>query len=318
VLTAFAYVELASRCQRAAGAAFYVNRAFKQPFFTFLVAFTVMCSGITSAGAPAIAFSGDYFKEFIDLPVVVVSLGFIVVVAVINAIGISESVKMNALFTCIEVVGLLLIVVIGLAALGTDQADFSRNLEFSGDGSPFLLVIAGASLAFYALIGFEDSVNVAEEVRHPAKSYPIALLGGLVAAAVIYTLVTMTASAVVPTQQHDGRAAAGGLHHRQRRGAGAAQGPGRARPLRRADVHPRARRHRQRGHGHPAHRGHLPAGRHPARRRRGAVVRQPRCHRRHGGSAHRRESGGLTVPSVGRPHIHNCMRARGALRHGRS
>jgi hypothetical protein len=61
--------------QRAAGAAFYVNRAFKQPFFTFLVAFTVMCSGITSAGAPAIAFSGDYFKEFIDLPVVVVSLG---------------------------------------------------------------------------------------------------------------------------------------------------------------------------------------------------------------------------------------------------
>jgi amino acid transporter len=201
VLTAFAYVELASRCQRAAGAAFYVNRAFKQPFFTFLVAFTVMCSGITSAGAPAIAFSGDYFKEFIDLPVVVVSLGFIVVVAVINAIGISESVKMNALFTCIEVFGLLLIVVVGLGALGTDQADFSRNFQFSGDGSPLLLVIAGASLAFYALIGFEDSVNVAEEVRHPAKSYPIALFGGLVAAALIYTLVTMVASAVVPTEQ---------------------------------------------------------------------------------------------------------------------
>ena len=200
-LTAFAYVELASKYPRAAGAALYVNRAFKQPFFTFLVAFTVMCSGITSAAALAIAFSGDYFKEFIDLPVVIVSLGFILVVAAINAIGISESVKMNALFTCIEVFGLLLIVVIGLTALGTDQADFSRNFEFSGDSSPFLLVIGGASLAFYALIGFEDSVNVAEEVRRPARSYPIALLGGLVAAAIIYTLVTMTASAVVPTQQ---------------------------------------------------------------------------------------------------------------------
>lgn len=122
-------------------------------------------------------------------------------IAVINAIGISESVKMNALFTCIEVFGLLLIIVIGLAALGTEQADFSRNFEFSGDGSPALLVIAGASLAFYALIGFEDSVNVAEEVRHPAKSYPIALFGGLLAAGIIYMLVTMTASAVVPTQQ---------------------------------------------------------------------------------------------------------------------
>jgi len=200
-LTAFAYVELASKYPRAAGAALYVNRAFRQPFFTFIVAFTVMCSGITSAGALAIAFSGDYFKEFIDLPVVLVSLGFILVLAVINAIGISESVRMNALFTCIEVFGLLLIVVIGVAALGAGQADFSRNFEFSGDGSPLLLVISGASLAFYALIGFEDSVNVAEEVKRPAKSYPIALFGGLVAAAIIYMLVTMTASAVVPTQQ---------------------------------------------------------------------------------------------------------------------
>ncbi|HEX6257149.1 MAG TPA: amino acid permease [Euzebyales bacterium] len=200
-LTAFAYVELASKYPRAAGAALYVNRAFKQPFFTFVVAYAVMCSGITSAGALAIAFSGDYFKEFIALPIVVVSLGFIAVIAVINAIGISESVRMNAVFTCIEVFGLLLIVVIGLASVGAEQFDFSRNFRFSGDGSPLLLIIGGASLAFYALIGFEDSVNVAEEVRHPAKSYPIALLGGLLAAAVIYTLVTMTASAVVPTQQ---------------------------------------------------------------------------------------------------------------------
>ena len=388
-LTAFAYVELASKYPRAAGAALYVNRAFKQPFFTFMVAFTVMCSGITSAGALAIAFSGDYFKEFIDLPVVLVALGFILVIAVFNAIGISESVKMNALFTCIEVFGLLLIIVIGLAALGTEQADFSRNFEFSGDGSPALLVIAGASLAFYALIGFEDSVNVAEEVRHPAKSYPIALFGGLLAAGIIYMLVTMTASAVVPTQQlaesdgpllevvkqaplsipttlfsaialfalfngalinmimasrlvygmaeegivpallgkvspqrqtpfvaivfttviaaalvltgnprrageHHGRAAARGLCHRQRQRARAAQRARRARSLRRADLHPRPRRHRQRGHGHAAHLGHLPARRHPARRRGGAVVRQPGGRRRHQGPAGRRQPGRLS------------------------
>lgn len=77
--------------------------------------------------------------------------------------------------------------VLGLTALGTDQADFSRNFEFSGDSSPFLLVIGGASLAIYALIGFEDSVNGPRRSRRPAKSYPIALLGGLVAAAIIYT-----------------------------------------------------------------------------------------------------------------------------------
>jgi amino acid transporter len=200
-LTAFAYVELVTKYPRAAGAALYVNKAFGRPFFTFMVAFAVMCSGITSASALAIAFAGDYLSEFVSAPQALVALLFIVILAVINAIGISESVRMNAAFTVIEVVGLLLIVGIGVVALGGGEADFSRNLEFNSGTVPFMAVLGGASLAFYALIGFEDSVNVAEEVRHPATSYPIALFGGLVAAAIIYMLVTVTASAVVPTDQ---------------------------------------------------------------------------------------------------------------------
>jgi amino acid transporter len=201
LLTAFAYVELVTKYPRAAGAALYVNRAFKTPFITFMVAFAVMCSGVTSAGALAIAFAGDYLGEFLTAPATLVALVFIVIVAAINAIGISESVRMNAVFTCIEVVGLLLIVLIGAVALVGGEADFSRNLEFRSDAVPFMAVLGGASLAFYALIGFEDSVNVAEEVRHPARAYPIALLGGLFAAAIVYLLVTVTASAVVPTDQ---------------------------------------------------------------------------------------------------------------------
>ena len=49
------------------------------------------------------------------------------------------------------------------------------------------------------MIGFDDAVNVAEEVRHPSRVYPRALFGGLLAAGVIYLLVTFTASMVVPT-----------------------------------------------------------------------------------------------------------------------
>jgi amino acid transporter len=201
LLTAFAYVELVTKYPHAAGAALYVNKAFGRPFFTFMVAFAVMCSGVTSAGALAIAFAGDYLSEFVSAPQVLVTLLFIAVLAVINAIGISESVRMNAAFTTIEVLGLLLIVAIGVVALGGGEADFSRNLEFSSDAVPFMAVLGGASLAFYALIGFEDSVNVAEEVRDPARSYPIALFSGLIAAAIVYVLVTVTASAVVPTDQ---------------------------------------------------------------------------------------------------------------------
>jgi len=57
-------------------------------------------------------------------------------------------------------------------------------------------IVGGASLAFFALIGFEDSVNVAEETRDPSRAFPRALFGGLAIAGVIYLLVTLTASMV--------------------------------------------------------------------------------------------------------------------------
>jgi len=60
-------------------------------------------------------------------------------------------------------------------------------------------LLGGTVLAFYALIGFDDSVNVAEETRHPSRNYPRAIFGGLLVAGVIYLLVTFTASMVVPT-----------------------------------------------------------------------------------------------------------------------
>ncbi len=197
VLTAFAYAELVTKYPQAAGSALYVDRAYRIPFVTFMVGFAVMASGITSAATLSRAFAGDYFSEFIDLPLVLVALVFIVVVAAINLRGIAESVRINVALTVIEVAGLALIVLIGIVALGQGDADFGRNFEFKEGESVFLAIVGGASLAFYALIGFEDSVNVAEETRDPAKAFPRALFVGLAVAGVIYLLVTMTASMVV-------------------------------------------------------------------------------------------------------------------------
>jgi basic amino acid/polyamine antiporter, APA family len=201
VLTAFAYAELVTKYPQAAGSALYVDRGYKIPFLTFMVGFAVMASGITSASTLSRAFAGDYFEQFIDLPLLLVALAFILVVAAINLRGIAESVRINVALTCVEVIGLLLIIAIGVAALGDGDTDFSRNLEFKEGESVFLAIIGGASLAFYALIGFEDSVNVAEETRDPVRSFPRALFGGLAVAGVIYLLVTLTASMVVPTGQ---------------------------------------------------------------------------------------------------------------------
>src|SRR5690242_9767916 len=68
-MTAFSYLELVGKYPRAAGAALYTQQAFGRPFLTFLVAFTVMCSGITSAASAAQAFGGRNLEAIVgELP----------------------------------------------------------------------------------------------------------------------------------------------------------------------------------------------------------------------------------------------------------
>jgi APA family basic amino acid/polyamine antiporter len=201
ILTAFSYAELVTKYPNAGGAAVYVNNAFRTQFFTFVIAFAVMCSGIASAATLSRAFAGDYLAEFVDLPIVLVAIAFLLVVALINFRGISESVKVNMALTTIEVLGLAIIVLVGIVALAQGEGEPSRNFDFPADESVPLAIVGGAALSFYALIGFEDAVNVAEETRDPARNFPRALFGGLIIAGVIYLLVTLTASMIVPTVQ---------------------------------------------------------------------------------------------------------------------
>lgn len=199
LFTAGSYAELVGKYPRAGGAALYVNRAFRSRFLSFMVAFAVMASGITSAAALSRAFGGDYLSEFVDVKVVAAALALLAVIALINFRGISESVRINAVFTLIEVGGLVLIVVIAIVAVVQGDAETGRAFEFKAGSSVLGAALAGAALAFYALVGFEDSVNVAEEVRDPRRVYPKVLFGGIAIAGTIYVAVTIGASMVVPT-----------------------------------------------------------------------------------------------------------------------
>ena len=201
LLTAFVYAELVTKYPHAAGAARYVHAAFRKPFFTFMIAFAVMASGITSASAAARVFGGDYLAEFVKLPVVAVAIGFVLVLALINFRGISESVKVNLVFTLIEVAGLLFIILIGIVTLVNGDGDPGRAFEFNSETAVPLAIANGAALAFFAMVGFEDSVNVAEETKEPSRIFPPALFTGLIIAGVIYVLVAITASIIVPTQR---------------------------------------------------------------------------------------------------------------------
>jgi APA family basic amino acid/polyamine antiporter len=199
IFTASSYAELVTKYPRAGGSATYVNNAFRSPFISFMVAFAVMASGITSASTLTLAFSGDYLAQFINVPIIGAAVVFMLLITAINFYGISESVKINVILTCVEITGLILIILIGIAALGAGTGDPGRAFEFKEGTSVLSAILAGTVLAFYALIGFDDSVNVAEETQHPSRNYPRAIFGALLLAGVIYLLVTFTASMVVPT-----------------------------------------------------------------------------------------------------------------------
>jgi amino acid transporter len=198
--TAGSYAELVGKYPRAGGASLYVHRAFGRPFLSFIVAFAVVVSGITSASALSRAFGGDYLSAFVDVPVVLTALALLALVALVNLRGLEESVKLNVGFTVVEILGLMLIVIVAVAAIGEGDAEPGRAFEFKEGSSVLGAALAGAALAFYALIGFEDSVNVAEETRDPPRTYPRVLLGGLLIAGTLYLLVTIGASMVVPTE----------------------------------------------------------------------------------------------------------------------
>jgi amino acid transporter len=207
LITAFSYLELVTKYPRAAGAALYTHKAFGLHFLTFLVAFAVMSSGITSASTAARAFSenaaavlGIGVSE--GLGITLMGLGFMALVALVNFRGVGESVKANVVLTCVELSGLLIVIGVGAWALLGGDGDFSRVVDLdTGDRSVLGGVIAATALAFFAMVGFEDSVNMAEEIKDPRRIFPKVLLAGLVITGLIYVLVSISAIALVPADE---------------------------------------------------------------------------------------------------------------------
>jgi APA family basic amino acid/polyamine antiporter len=198
-ITAFSYLELVGKYPRAAGAALYTHKAFGINFLTFMVTFTVMASGVTSAATAAKAFGDTYLRQFVTLPTWAVATVFVIGLAVINFRGVGESVKANVVLTCIELSGLLLIIGVGVYAVVQGRGDASRLVEIdTGDSTAFLAVTAATSLAFFAMVGFEDSVNMAEECHNPPRIFPRAMLLGMGVAAAIYVVVAVLSSMLVP------------------------------------------------------------------------------------------------------------------------
>ena len=201
LLTAGSYAELVTKYPRAGGASVFAERAFGKPLISFLVGFSMLAAGVTSAAGLALAFSGDYLATFVDVPVPLAAVAFLALVACLNARGISESLKSNVVMTVIELSGLVLVVGVVALMVGRGDGDLARVGELPDGTTPALAILGGAILAYYSFVGFETSANVVEEIRDPSRVYPRALFGALLTAGLVYVLVGLASAIALPSAE---------------------------------------------------------------------------------------------------------------------
>ncbi len=198
LLTALSYASIISRYPRAAGAAYVTQRAYRMPMLSFVVGIAVVCSGLTSVATQSRVLAANIAQLFgwQSIPVEFIALGFLLLLAGITFRGMRESMWVNVLCTIIEATGLLIVIAVGFSYWGSvNLLEVPTGL---GPDSFFLIILNGAVLTFFAFLGFEDTINVAEECRNPETTMPIGLIAAMVMAAVLYIAVAITAVSVVP------------------------------------------------------------------------------------------------------------------------
>ena len=198
-LTALSFAELSGRFPRCAGAALYVKEGFSSERLSVIVGLLVVAAGLVSSAAIVNGFTA-YLGEFIELDrftaIIVVTLA----IGAIAAWGIAESVSIAAFVTVIEIAGLLLVIAVSYSGLA-ELPDRWRELVPATDSTSWHGIYAGSLLAFYAFIGFEDMVEVAEETRQVRRNLPIGIMLTLAITTLLYMTIMVTAVLAMPPEQ---------------------------------------------------------------------------------------------------------------------
>ena len=192
--TVFVYAELSGRFPKSAGEAAYVSHAFNNKAIIFIVGMLITITGVVSSATIVSGFTG-YLNVFLDITPEIAEVVLIIILGFIAFWGISESVKIASLMTIIEIVGLLIVIGVSLddlsfSVIKKEAIDLNLTI-WSG-------IFAGAFLAFYAFIGFEDMVNIAEEVVEPEKNMPKGIIIVLIVSLIFYMLVAIVAVFAMP------------------------------------------------------------------------------------------------------------------------
>jgi hypothetical protein len=200
LLTGLSYACVGGRYAKAGGAAYVTHRALKKPAISYMVGIAVMMSGLTSMATGSQAIAENLEKAAgVALPIKLVAICLVFLIGCVIYRGIRESMWANIVCTVVEAAGLLFIIAVGMKFWGgVNYLETPADVSGIGSGITMALVLQGAVLMFFSFIGFEDILNVSEEVKHPKKDIPFGLIGAMVLATLIYMAVAITAVSVLP------------------------------------------------------------------------------------------------------------------------
>lgn len=187
--TALSYAELSARIPESAGEAAYMRAATGRDMPGALIGLAVAAVGVVSAAAVLQGGVG-YLRALVDLPPQLLAVAIGALIVGISIWGVLESLAFAAILTVIEIIGLVVVIFVGVAwPIEFDPAPIDPT--FAGMG-------AAALLAFFAFVGFEDMVNMAEEVREPERTMPRAIIAALALTTFLYVLVAWAAIRAAP------------------------------------------------------------------------------------------------------------------------
>ncbi|WP_126456985.1 APC family permease [Sulfuriflexus mobilis] len=194
--TAFAYAELVARYPRSAGEAVYIQAAFRHKYLSLFVGLLIISIGVVSSATLVSGVVG-YLQLFVDIPAEIVIGAMVLLLGAIAAWGVRESVGLAAALTLLEIAGLLIVLWVAREHF-TDLPAHSKDLWPGMDGGVWQAILLGSFVAFYAFVGFEDMVNVVEEVKEPRKNLPRAIIIALVVTTILYATVALVVVLSIP------------------------------------------------------------------------------------------------------------------------
>lgn len=197
VFSAGSFAEFSGRFPVSAGEAAYVREGFQSETMALIVGLIVIV-GASIAGATISVGSIGYIREFLNVPQPVLVVVVILAMGAIAAVGTLQSVAFAGVLTLIEVGGLVAIVIGGFSSDPALLSKLGQVVPHDFDWAVWSGVFGGGILAFFAFVGFEDMVNVAEETKNPRKTMPLAIFITLGLVMVIYFLIAAIAVLNVP------------------------------------------------------------------------------------------------------------------------